>query len=128
MTHSFPKRRSSDLSRRGYRGVNVNTPLFETPFTTGGTVVPDAHGVGCTGPGNVCPDFRPFQRTGKETLTDYEIGAKTDWAIGTVSGRLNLAAFLSKYQEALQFFNIVGAGLNQSGPAAPTNTATGITA
>src|SRR3546814_20045348 len=83
---------------------------FRSPFTTVGTGVPDANGVGCTGPGNVCPDFRPFQRTGKETLTDYEIGAKTDWAIGTVRGRLNLAAFLSKYQDALQFFNIVGTG------------------
>src|SRR3546814_15180116 len=96
---------------------------FRSPFTTVGTGVPDANGVGCTGPGNVCPDFRPFQRTGKETLTDYEIGAKTDWAIGTVRGRLNLAAFLSKYQDELQFFNIVGTGIYQSAPAAPPNTA-----
>src|SRR3546814_12635667 len=64
------------VSRRGYRGVNVNTPLFETPFTTGGTVVPDANGVGCTGPGNVCPDFRPFQRTGKETRSEERRGGK----------------------------------------------------
>src|SRR3546814_9932130 len=62
------------------------------------------------------------------TLTDYEIGAKTDWAIGTVRGRLNLAAFLSKYKDALQFFNIVGTGIYQSAPDAPTNTAIGINA
>src|SRR3546814_3402670 len=49
------------------------------------------------------------------------IGAKTDWAIGTVRGRLNLAAFLSKYKDALQFFNIVGTGIYQSAPDAPTN-------
>src|SRR3546814_14298093 len=98
------------VSRRGYRGVNVNTPLFETPFTTGGTVVPDANGVGCTGPGNVCPDFRPFQRTGKETLTDYDIGETTDWAIGTDRGRLSLAAVLSKSKDAVQFFIILSTG------------------
>src|SRR3546814_1926788 len=92
------------VSRRGYRGVNVNTPLFETPFTPGGTVVPDANGVGCTGPGNVCPDFRAFLRTGKETLTDYEIGRKTDWTIGTGSGSVNLAVFLSKYKVVMQVF------------------------
>src|SRR3546814_3784718 len=95
---------SSDLvllyavSRRGYRGVNVNTPLFETPFTTGGTVVLDANGVGCTGPGNVCPYFRPFQRTGKETLTDFEIGAKTDWAIGLELGKENVRTTVTTAQ------------------------------
>src|SRR3546814_6184862 len=105
---------SSDLvllyavSRRGYLGVHVNTPLFETPLTTGGTVVPDANGVGCTGPGNVRPDFRPFQRTGTEALTDYEIGAKTAWALGTVSGRLTLDGLLTQYMSALQYLNLLG--------------------
>src|SRR3546814_5155449 len=46
----------------------------------------------------------------------------------TVRGRLNLAAFLSKYKDALQFFNIVGTGIYQSAPDAPTNTAIGINA
>src|SRR3546814_1765936 len=88
---------------RGYRGVNVNTPLFETPYTTGGTVVPPfPGGPGCTGPDNVCPDLRPFQTTKKETITDVEIGVKTDWAIGMVRGRANGSAYYSKYKNALQ--------------------------
>src|SRR3546814_5661424 len=65
---------SSDLvllyivSRRGYRGANVNTPAFESAFTTGGT--------GCNNPGGACPDLRPFQKTGEAKLTDVEVGAK----------------------------------------------------
>src|SRR3546814_5233958 len=31
------------VSRRGYRGANVNTPRFETPFTTGGTGRSEEH-------------------------------------------------------------------------------------
>src|SRR3546814_10317046 len=85
------------VSRRGYRGANVNTPRFETPFTTGGT--------GCTNPGGVCPDLRPYQTTNEERLTDVEIGAKTDFRLGGGRGRFNIAAFRTVYKGALQFLN-----------------------
>src|SRR3546814_13900600 len=64
-------------SRRGYRGANVNTPAFETVFTTGGP--------GC--PQGACPDLRPFQKIGEEKLTDVELGAKWDWEAGEELGR-----------------------------------------
>src|SRR3546814_2614134 len=73
------------VSRRGYRGANVNTPAFESAFTTGGT--------GCNNPGGACPDLRPFQKTGEEKLTDVEVGAKTDFRLGNGRGRFNIAAF-----------------------------------
>src|SRR3546814_14867816 len=47
------------VSRRGYRGANVNTPAFESAFTTGGT--------GCNNPGGACPDLRPFQKTDRKS-------------------------------------------------------------
>src|SRR5579859_1805010 len=44
-------------NRRGFRAANVNTPLFETWYTTcAGTPVP----------GGKCFDLRPFQKTGVE--------------------------------------------------------------
>src|SRR3546814_10505778 len=65
------------LFRSGYRGAKVNTPAFETVFTTGGP--------GC--PQGACPDLRPFQKIGEEKLTDVELGAKWDWEAGDVRGR-----------------------------------------
>ncbi len=87
------------VSRRGYRGVNVNTPVFETPFTTGGT---DPL---CVATGGVCADLRPFQKTGEEKITDVEIGSKYDYRVGGARGHLNIATYYSKYKNALQFLN-----------------------
>jgi len=116
-------------SRRGYRGVNVNTPLFTSPYTTGGVVVPPyVGGPGCTGPGNKCPDLRPFQKTGPEKLTDLEIGSKTDFHIGSMSARLDVAAYIEYYQGALQFFNVAGTGIYLSAPDLPTNQSVGVNA
>jgi iron complex outermembrane receptor protein len=107
-------------SRRGYRGANVNTPLFETPFTTGGA--------GCLvgGAPVPCPDLRPVQTTKPEQLTDVEFGIKTDWRAGDVRGRFNVAVFYSKYKNALEFANVSGVGIPSSAPDQPTNTAVGI--
>jgi iron complex outermembrane receptor protein len=109
-------------SRRGYRGVNINTPLFETQYTTGGT--------GCAvGTTSVpCPDFRPYQKINKEKLTDVEIGAKWDWTAGDVRGRLNVSGFYSKYKGALQFFNAIATGIPQSAVDYPTRQSIGINA
>ncbi|MBB3982000.1 iron complex outermembrane receptor protein [Sphingobium fontiphilum] len=102
------------VSRRGYRGVNVNTPLFETPFTTGGA------DPACVATGGVCADLRPFQKTGEETITDVEIGSKYDYRVGAARGRLNLAAYYSKYKNALQFLNTQTTVPNGT-PDSPTN-------
>lgn len=102
------------VSRRGYRGANVNTPRFETPATTGGT--------GCAAnPGGACPDLRPFQTTGEERLTDVEIGAKTDFRLAGGRGRFNIAAFRTVYKNALQFLNAQNVGIPFGTPDSPTN-------
>ncbi|OHC90889.1 MAG: TonB-dependent receptor [Sphingomonadales bacterium GWF1_63_6] len=101
-------------SRRGYRGVNINTPLFETPFTTGG-VDPS-----CVATGGVCPDLRAFQKTGEEKITDVELGSKYDYHVGEARGRLNIAAYYSKYKNALQFLNTQTIIPNGT-PDSPTN-------
>lgn len=87
------------VSRRGYRGANVNTPKFETVYTTGGT------DPACVATGGVCPDLRPFQKANEETITDLEAGSKYDYRVGTARGHLNIAAYYSKYKNALQFLN-----------------------
>lgn len=109
-------------SRRGYRGANVNTPAFETQFTTGGT--------GCALGTTVvtCPDLTPFQKLGEEKITDVEIGAKWDWRAGDVRGRFNLSAFRGKYKSALQFFNVVGTGVPNAAPDFPTRQSIGVNA
>lgn len=105
--------------RHGYRGVNVNTPLFETPFTTGAVT-------GCTF--GACPDLRPFQKIGPEKLTDIELGLKNDWRLGDVKGRMNVAAFQSKYTDAVTFFTAQFAGIPTGTPDNPTNGSVGANA
>jgi iron complex outermembrane receptor protein len=106
------------VTRRGYRGANVNTPLFESRFTTGGT------DPACVFGGGVCPDLRPFQKTGKETVTDVELGSKISFSSGEARGHLNVAAYYAKYKNALQFLNVTGVVPNGA-PDTPTNTAFG---
>lgn len=101
------------VTRRGYRGANVNTPGFESQFTTGGT--------GCSNPGGTCPDLRPFQTTDEEILTDGEVGAKYNFDFSGVRGRFNIAAFYTDYKGALQFLNAQNVGLPFDAPDAPTN-------
>src|SRR3546814_11478703 len=69
----------------GIRGVNVNTPLFETPFTTG------AIGA-CLGVVN-CPDLPPFHMADQEQVTDVETGNKNKWREVDVSDHLNISSY-----------------------------------
>jgi iron complex outermembrane receptor protein len=108
------------VSRRGYRGVNVNTPLFETPYTTGGMAC------GQDGKG-ACPDLRPFQKTAEEKLTDIEVGEKWDFNIAGARGRINTAAYYSKYKNALQFLNLQGI-IPSNAADQPTNASLGVNA
>lgn len=109
------------VTRRGYRGVNVNTPLFETRYTTGGTDPACGFGSG------QCVDLRPFQKTGKETLTDFEIGEKLAFNVAGARGHLNTAVYYSKYKNALQFLN-AQAVVPSSAPDNPTNASFGVNA
>src|SRR3546814_11721403 len=61
------------VTRRGYRAGGINTPNL------GGTLV-------------------PYQTFGPQTVNDYEIGLKADWAIGAVQGRTNISAYISKFK------------------------------
>ena len=109
-------------AHHGYRGVNVNTPAFETPFTTGGT------NPACLGPGNVCPNFLPFQKVKEEKVNDIEIGVKSTWRIGTTRVLANVAAYRIKYDNGIQFFNDVATGIPQSAPDLPTRGSIAINA
>ncbi|MDB6063562.1 MAG: TonB-dependent receptor [Verrucomicrobiaceae bacterium] len=106
--------------RRGYRAGNLNTPIFNTFYTTGGkadgtgSTAPKLPGIpGCEVGGAVvdCPDLRSFQKTDPETVKDVEIGVKNDWNIGDVKGRINVAAFYMKYNNAVEFLNAQLAGI-----------------
>lgn len=109
------------VTRRGYRGVNVNTPLFETVYTTGGTNAACGFGTG------QCVDLRPFQKTGKETLTDVELGEKWSFDVSGATGRINTAVYFSKYKNALQFLN-AQAIVPSTAPDNPTNASFGVNA
>jgi iron complex outermembrane receptor protein len=40
----------------------------------------------------------PQQSFGPEHLTDYEVGLKADWLVGSIPARTNLSTYLDKYQ------------------------------
>lgn len=89
-------------TRTGYRSGGVNSPKF------GGTLV-------------------PFQAYDPETVQDFEIGLKSDWAIGDILGRFNVAIYTSDYEDIhltvpTQGLNIPG-GVDGDGD--PTNDPTG---
>lgn len=63
-------------TRRGFKQGGIN--IQAVPFPTA--------------PGAV-PYIKP------EIVTDYEIGTKTDWTIGDIYGRTNIAAFYSDYSD-----------------------------
>lgn len=62
------------VSRRGYRAGGVNGPTFSGRLA-------------------------PLQSFEPETVTDVELGLRTDWTLGDVAVRSNLSAFLGKYQK-----------------------------
>lgn len=64
------------VNRHGYRAGGINSPSF------GGTLL-------------------PYQSFKPEQVTDYEAGVKSEFSFGTVRTRLNLAAFIGFYKNAL---------------------------
>ncbi|KJS05103.1 MAG: hypothetical protein VR73_13010 [Gammaproteobacteria bacterium BRH_c0] len=91
------------VTRTGYRSGGVNSPKF------GGSLV-------------------PFQSYEPETVQDYEIGLKSDWAVGDIFGRFNLALYKSDYEEV--HFSVPTTGVNTGlggvdGDGNPLNDPTG---
>jgi len=96
-------------SRRGYREGGINGPRFNSPA---------ALAVG----------LNRFQTYAPEIVTDVEIGAKTDWRVGEVRGRLNLAAFRNWYKDAVNYINVTGSTLLPGDPSYPDRGAFGFNA
>jgi iron complex outermembrane receptor protein len=82
------------VTRRGFREGGINSPLFDTPNTT------------INGPGQ--RNLQPYQTWGPETLTDVELGAKTNWQIGSAIGKVNIAVYQGKYKNEVQSINVTG--------------------
>ncbi|MBA4763184.1 TonB-dependent receptor [Sphingomonas sp.] len=79
--------------RRGYRAGGVNTPLL------GGRLA-------------------PFQSYAPETVTDVELGVKSDWRINGMRGRFNLSAFRGIYNNSQRGIGGLGSNFDADGNAA----------
>jgi iron complex outermembrane receptor protein len=86
--------------RRGYRAGNINAPRLSGPLAA-------------------------FQFFGPQTVDDVEIGAKTQWNVGDVRGRFNIAAFRGKFKDLQRYIGGIPANLDgDNDPSTdPTNTA-----
>ncbi|MDB5540584.1 MAG: TonB-dependent receptor [Devosia sp.] len=91
-------------TRRGYREGNINSPAFLSPATA---------------------ILLPYQTFRPELVTDVEVGVKHDWRIGDVTGRVNVSAYRSKYENVVSSF-MVGAIVPSTDPSVPLNNAVGI--
>jgi iron complex outermembrane receptor protein len=136
-------------SRRAYRSGTVNTPIFNTPCSTGGAPTTDniglANGNAAFGP-VTCLDFghqvagvhsghsvdlRPLQRVQPEYLTDVEVGVRSTWAYDTWRGRINAQYFHYKYSNVAEsvFLGGLAGGaatvLTPNDPGAPLTGAVG---
>lgn len=72
------------VTRTGYRAGGVNSPIL------GG-------------------ELMPYQSYEPEDVQDYELGLKSDWNVGSVFGRFNLALFRSEYDGVHYANNTSGA-------------------
>jgi len=107
--------------RRGYRGININTPQFTSIFTTGGS------DPSCIAGAGQCPDLRAFQTIDEEQVDDYELGVKADWRVGEVAVRSNVSLFYTDYTDAVQFVSVRGA-VPAGAPDAPTRSSVAVNA
>lgn len=90
--------------RKGYREGGINAPAFNSPASL---------------------VLAPYQTYEPETLKDIEIGLKTDFAVGEMPVRFNIAAYRGKYDNVLTNFN-AAAVVPASDPSAPLSNAVGI--
>ncbi|MBA3054109.1 MAG: hypothetical protein FP826_04065 [Sphingomonadales bacterium] len=89
--------------RRGYRSGGVNTPLFNP-------AAPNT--------------LTPYQTYKPETVTDVEIGLKSDWRAGDLRGRFNISAYRGIYKGSQRGVNGLnrydGDGIGANDPSAGT--------
>lgn len=86
------------VKRHGYRAGGVNGPVF-----TGRLI--------------------PFQTFEPETVTDYEIGMRADWMLGSTVVRTNVSAFKGEYDNVQAFIS----GVQQGANCTPANNGPGVT-
>src|SRR3546814_6533425 len=67
------------VSRRGYRAGAPNTPLFESPYTTGG-IAPGCQFTTPPATGQ-CPDFRPYQVRSEEHPSELQSLMRNSYAV-----------------------------------------------
>ena len=89
-------------SRRSYREGGVNTPLFSDTDTTG---------VGGAQT-NTSLYLAPYQTYDPEYVTDIEVGLKSDWQLNDWTGRFNMAAFRTRYEDIQNTITIAPALYN----------------
>ena len=78
------------VTRTGYRAGGINSPML------GGTLA-------------------TFQSYAPETVQDFELGLKSDWSLGDIFGRLNIALYHSKYKDVHYAVPTTGVGLTTGG-------------
>ena len=78
------------VARRGYRAGNFNTPSL------GGILT-------------------PYQTYAPQFVTDFEVGVKADWRMGEARGRMNVAAFRSKFTQLQRQISAVPADFDGDG-------------
>jgi iron complex outermembrane recepter protein len=78
-------------SRRGYRSGGLNSPLYNTPCTTGDPAC-DNPATPAANDGTAI-DLRSFQAIDNEKLTDVEIGMRSEPSIGGRKHRVNVTGF-----------------------------------
>lgn len=78
------------VTRTGYRAGGVNSPILGGSLTS-------------------------FQSYSPETVQDFELGLKSDWSLGDIFGRLNVALYHSKYKDVHYAVPTTGVGLTTGG-------------
>jgi iron complex outermembrane receptor protein len=84
------------VSRHGYRAGGVNGPTFSGRL-------------------------EPYQAFQPETVTDIEWGLRSEWAVGDVGVRLNLSAFVGRYEDVQSAISGVQTAAAICDPANPNN-------
>lgn len=91
------------VTRTGYRAGGVNSPML------GGAL-------------------ESFQSYDPETVQDFELGMKSDWSLGDVFGRFNIALYHSQYEDVHYAVPTTGVNLGAGGvdgDGDPSNDPTG---
>jgi len=91
-------------SRKGYREGGLNAPAFNTPASL---------------------ILAPYQSYEPETLQDVEIGLKTDFMLGDMPVRFNIAAYRGEYDNVVVSYN-TSAVVPATDPGSPLSSSLGI--